>query len=329
MRVLITGATGFVGSALARRLVAEGFAVRGTYRGPLPPAIAGVEWRLLSRLDAATELNDVLKGCDSVVHLAALAHQHGRAGIGRWQEFSSTNVEGTRALAQASSAARVGRFIFMSSVGAICSRSESPVDELTPPSPDSDYGRSKLEAEFALQRTLVESRTDWCILRPPLIYGPGNPGNMKRLMQLVATGWPLPLGSIHNRRTFIFVDNLIDALVTVIRHPRPIGAAYMVSDDSDFTTPGLVTALAAATGHRARLVRTPLAILNALGHAGDAVEKVFGVTLGIDSYSVSRLLGSLQVNSTRFRGCFGWQPPLDSIAAIELTCKSITERIRT
>jgi nucleoside-diphosphate-sugar epimerase len=328
VRVLVTGASGFVGGALVQRLVAEGVQVRGTWRRASPPAVHGVEWRQLSRLDASADLDELVRDCEVVIHLAALAHQHGRAAVGRWDEFSRVNIEGTRALALASRAAHAARFVFVSSVAAICSQSEVPVDEHTLPTPDSDYGRSKLEGEHALQEVLRDCRTDWCILRPPLTYGPGNPGNMQRLMKLLATGWPLPFGSIRNRRSFVFVDNLVDALVKVIRHPHAIRSAYMLSDDSNFTTPELVTALATAMGRSATLVRTPVVALRALGRIGDVVERVFGRGLGLDSYSIDRLLGSLPVNSARFRESFVWSPPLGRVDAIELTCKLVKNEAR-
>lgn len=322
MRVFVTGASGFVGSVLARRLAMEGITVHGTYRDSVPPPTGAIEWLRLALPEVEENLVGVLRDCDCVVHLAALAHQQGQAGVGRWKEFEAINMEGTRALALASRAAGVRRFIFMSSVAAICSRSAVPVSESTPPRPDSDYGRSKLAAERALEAALSGGATDWCILRPPLVYGPGNPGNMQRLMQLLATGLPLPLASIRNQRSFMFVDNLADAILTTIRREPPIRGTYLICDDSHFATPELVAALAAAMGRRPRLLPMPIGALKLLGRVGDALERSLGLRLGMDSYSVERLIGSLRVDSARFRESLGWRPPVDRDTAVGLTCKA-------
>jgi nucleoside-diphosphate-sugar epimerase len=319
LRVLVTGASGFVGAALAARLTSRQIEVRGTHRRAVPPSIAGVEWRHVSQLDQPASLATLLEGCDTVVHLAALAHQAGRAAWGRSAEFTRVNVESTRLLAVAARAANVRRFVFASSVAAICSQSDEWVDERTSPRPDSDYGRSKLAAEQALEAQLRGSDTDWCAVRPPLVYGPGNPGNMARLQRLIELGLPLPLGSIRNRRSFIFIDNLVDALATIVGHPKSIRSVYMLSDGSDFTTPELILQLAAAAGRRVRLVRVPVTWLKGAGRAGDALSRLFGVGTGIDSYSVERLVGSLPVNGTLFRTSFGWEAPTDASRAIAVT----------
>lgn len=323
MRVLVTGASGFIGTALVRRLMAEGIDVRGTWRRDPEPTIARVEWRRLSQIDSAAGWRDLASGCEVVIHLAALTHQTGTAGTGRWPEFWRVNVELTRILAQASRAAGVRRLIFVSSVGAICARSEECVDENSPCMPQEDYGRSKLEAERALQLELEGSVVDWCILRLPLVYGPGNPGNMARLLQLIGTGVPLPFGAIRNRRSLVFVDNLVDAILTVVRYPAAIRSTYLVSDGSDFTTPELVSALAAATGRTVRLVGVPIALLKLIGRLGDLASRFLRIDSGIDSYSVGRLVGSLQVNSCRFRGFFSWHPPVDVTLALARTCSAL------
>jgi nucleoside-diphosphate-sugar epimerase len=326
MRVLITGASGFVGSALARRLIAAGLDVRGTHRRALPPSIGAVEWRSLPQLDSTQALRDAVTGCETVVHLAALAHQHGRASVGRLQEFLRINVEGTRALAHVSREAGVRRFIFASSVAAVCSQSDAWVDEATACAPQSDYGRSKLEGEGALQAELRDSATDWCIVRPPLAYGPDNPGNMARLMRLIETGVPLPFGAIRNCRSFMFVDNLADALFTVVQRPDPLRSTFLLGDGSDFGTPELVVALAKASGRTARLFGLPVNALKWLGRVGDGVDRLLGVASGVDSYSVDRLVSSLPVRSSKFRAYFAWRPPTDVAQALKLTCTAANER---
>lgn len=257
MRVLVTGGSGFIGGKLIRRLAEQGFSVRATHRRDQPKPLAGVQWWPLEALDDAGRLGESVAECEAVIHLAALAHQPGSAAS-REQEFIRVNTQGTRLLARTAASGGVRRFIFVSSIAAVCTRSDVPVDDATPCTPTDAYGRSKLEAERALADELHASATDWCILRPPLVYGPGNPGNMQRLLQLMDTGLPLPFASIRNRRSFMFVDNLVDAVLCVLRHPAAVRSAYVLSDGSDFSTPDLVRALAASARRRARLVGMPV-----------------------------------------------------------------------
>jgi nucleoside-diphosphate-sugar epimerase len=326
MRVLVTGGSGFIGQALARRLIAQGMTVRAISRREPYPVIPGVEWRSLSHADADVAWHEAMAGCDTVVHLAALAHQIGRAATGRSSEFHELNVELTRRVARASMATGVKRVVFMSSIAAMCSRSEEPVDEARPCDPQDDYGRSKLEGERVLESELSAAAVDWCILRPPLIYGPGNPGNMARLLRLARSGLPLPLGAIRNRRSFMFIDNLVDAIATVVTYAGDIRATYVLGDDSHFSTAQLVGAMAAASGRPVRMIAVPVAVLKLAGRVGDLAARISGLSTGIDSYSVERLTGSLPVSSARFRRAFSWKPPVDVSSAIALTAKAATAR---
>jgi nucleoside-diphosphate-sugar epimerase len=316
MRVLVTGGSGFIGGRLVRRLAEQGIAVRATHRKDPTAAVAGVDWFSLPSLDDEARLASATAGCDAVVHLAALAHQPGLTAQCA-PEFRRVNTEGTRLLARAAARSGVARFVFVSSIAAVCTRSDAPVDDQTPAAPTDVYGCSKFEAEQALLAELGNAQTDWCILRPPLIYGPGNPGNMRRLLTLMATGLPLPFASIRNRRSFMFVDNLVDALLKVLRHAGAVRSTYVVSDGSDFSTPELVSALAIATGRRARLLAVPISVLQSLGRAGDAVHALLGKSPGIDSIMVDRLVGSLFVDGIRFRQAFDWQPPVSAEQAFE------------
>jgi nucleoside-diphosphate-sugar epimerase len=328
LKVLVTGGSGFIGTALVSRLAAEGVDVRATWRRGPEPTLARVEWRRLLEIDRAETWVNLVLDCQIVIHAAALAHQTGRAATGRWHDFSRINVEATRLVAKASAAAQVRRVILMSSVGAVCTKSNEPIDEQTPPAPSEDYGRSKFEAEQALQTELAGSATDWCILRPPLVYGPDSPtntGNMRRLLRLISTGLPMPFGGITNCRSFIFIDNLVDAICTVIRHVGEIRSTYFVSDGTDFATPALAAALATAAGRTARSIAVPVRVLKVLGQLGDAGQRFLKIESGINSYSVDRLVGSLQVNSTKFRKCFAWHPPVDVQTALKVTCNPLRE----
>jgi nucleoside-diphosphate-sugar epimerase len=322
VRALVTGASGFIGRALVHRLIADGVTVRATSRHERPAGIAPVEWRTLSDADPQAQWHEAVSGCGIVIHLAALAHQIGRAAEGRSAEFRRVNAQLTMNVARAAVAAGAKRVVFVSSIAAMCSQSEDRVDERRRCEPQDDYGRSKLEAERALESELSGSVVDWCILRPPLIYGPGNPGNMARLLRLTGSALPLPLGAIHNQRSFMFIGNLIDAILRVVAHPGDIRATYIVGDDTHFSTPQLVSALAAASGRSVHMVPVPLALLKLAGRLGDFAGRVLAMNTGIDSYSVERLTGSLSVSSERFRREFNWQPPVDVESAIALTGKA-------
>jgi len=322
VKVLVTGASGFVGSRLISRLVVEGFDVRATYRRVAPPSRAGLEAWPLPNLDDEGSLEKVVAGCDAIVHLAALAHQQG-SRANRLPDFLAVNAEGTRLLARAAARAGVGRFIFVSSIAAVCTRSVTPVDDRTPSRPTDPYGRSKLEGERALIAELNEAVTDWCILRPPLIYGPGNPGNMRRLLGLIEHGWPLLLGSIRNRRSFAFVDNLVDALVTVLRHGRSVRSTFVFSDGSDLSTPELIRALADAAGVRLKLWPFPIGLLLLLGRMADGARMLCGVSMGVDSIAIDRLIGSLPVDGERFREFFAWRPVVKVDQALRRTGQSL------
>jgi nucleoside-diphosphate-sugar epimerase len=298
MTVLVTGGSGFVGGRLVRRLADQGAAVRATHRRDSLTPLAGVEWWPLPALDDERRLAEAVAGCDTVVHLAGLAHEPGR-DASRAAEFRSINTEGTRLLARAAARNGVRKFIFVSSIAAVCTRSDAPVDDRTPCAPTDAYGWSKFEAEQALAAELKDSAADWCILRPPLVYGPGNPGNMRRLIRLMGTGLPLPLASIRNRRSFIFVDNLVDAILSVLQHEGVVRSTYVLSDGSDFSTPDLVRALASAVGCRVRLLAIPVSLLRILGRAADVLHALRSrqcdSTDGSRAVRVTALINSMSI----------------------------------
>jgi nucleoside-diphosphate-sugar epimerase len=311
--VLVTGASGFIGSRLVGALRAERIAVCGTYRGERPD-LSAVEWRAVPQLDLPEAWPALLAQTDAVVHLAALVHQDGRGAHRPWGDFERINVAGTRVLARACRAAGVRRLVFMSSIS-VYGRGTQRIDEGAPLAPQDDYGRSKLLAEQALEAELSNGPTDWCILRPPLVYGRGCPGNMPRLQRLVARGLPLPFGAVRNRRSFMFVDNLVDAVMTVLRFPGEIRAAYALSDGSDFATLELLRVLAAGSGRPLHLLSVPVSWLRALGRAGDLAARTLHIRAAPGSRTIDSLVGSLSVDSARFREDFAWVPPLAGVEA--------------
>lgn len=323
MKLLVTGATGFIGRRLCAQLAGRGTVIRALYRTHPGEQIPGVEWLEFSRLDDLASWPQALNGVDAVVHLAGLAHQLGRAGEGRWEEFSQANVTVTRVLARACAQAGVPRLVFISSIAATRTSSDSPVTETMQPTPGSDYGRSKLEGEQAVADELRASAVDWCILRPPVIYGPGNPGNMERLLRLVRRGLPLPIGAIRNRRSFMYIDNLVDAVARVCEHRGRIRATLMLGDDTQLSTPELVRALAIAANLRARIFALPLWVLRLLARLADVAGTLLGRSLPFDTYSISKLTESLAVDSSEFRRRFAWQPPVSTAQALRSTSEQI------
>jgi nucleoside-diphosphate-sugar epimerase len=224
--------------------------------------------------------------------------------------YDRVNHLGTAQLARAvAQTPSVRRFFFMSSIGAVTSLSDVVVNEQTPCQPDTAYGRSKLAAENAIEEILGNSQADWCIFRPPLLYGPGNPGNMERLLKLLHCPLPLPLGSIRNRRTFLYVGNLVDAICVALEHPAAARQVFCVSDGEVLSTTDLLRRLGRASRRPVRLFQFPVSGLRVLGTLGEWVRAITGRSIGLDRQVVEKLCGSLSVDSSLFRRTCSWKPP--------------------
>jgi nucleoside-diphosphate-sugar epimerase len=319
MRVLVTGGSGFVGRVLCEYLVARGYLVRATHRRGAPPlAATGVEWVHATDLNNPPLLQRILEGCGCVVHLAALAHQIGQSA--HHVDYDRVNHLATAELARAVARCNsVRRLVFVSSIGAVCSASEQIVQEATRCLPENAYGRSKRAAEVAIESILANTQQDWCIIRPTLVYGPGNPGNMLRLVRLARLPLPLPFAAIRNRRSFIYVGNLVDLIERALTHPNARRKIFNVADKEVFSTPELIRLLGSLAGHSVRLLPAPAWSLRLLGRAGDLVAKLVGRSFGIDTYSVERLLGSLEVDTNYVREQLDWTPPWTAHEGFRLT----------
>lgn len=307
-RVLVTGANGFVGSALIRRLLEKsGHFVVGTARRP----VRGPDHdRLLihTGLDLAesSDWRTALSGCDCVVHTAARVHVMRASSPADTKMFADVNVAGTRALAQQAAASGVRRFIYLSSIKVLgeetaAGRAFRATDE---PAPIDPYGVSKLQAEMALRKISEETGMELVIIRPPLIYGPGVRANFAALMTAVRRGVPLPLGSIDNRRSLVAIENLTDLIAVCVDHPGASGKVLLVSDGEDLSTPELVRRLARAMERRTLLLNVPLPAL-----------RMVGSMLGRRA-AVQRLCGSLQVDISDTRESLDWEPPISVDAAL-------------
>ena len=298
MKVLVTGASGFVGSATCSRLVAQGMDVIGTVRHLPAQSLAGVDYRIVGDLDANTDWRDALTGVDTIVHCAARVHVMRETVADPLVAFRTANVAGTEQLARQAAAAGTRRFVFLSSVKVNGEGGPVAYRETDLPFPKDVYGTSKYEAELGLREIAAETGMELVVIRPPLIYGPGVKANFQSLMRALVRGIPLPLGAIHNRRSLVALDNVVDLIVTCIKHPAAANETFLVSDGEDLSTTELIRRLACAMGRPARLVPVPAMVL-----------MVGAMLLGKQEVA-RRLCGTLQVNITKVREVLGWVPPV-------------------
>lgn len=303
-RVLVTGASGFVGRVVCRKLIASGFrptaGLRSSATWPeLHTAIPGLgEVSVLGDLSANPDLQDLLSGMSVIVHLAARVHIMRESARDPLQEFRKVNVNGTRSIALAAVAAGVRRLIFVSTVKVHGeSTSGTPFCEQTPDHPQDPYAISKWEAEETLRTIAAETGLEVVVVRPPLVYGPGVRGNFLRLVRLVDRALPLPWPSIANRRSMIGVDNLSDFLVRCAVHPNAAGQSFLVKDSEDLSTRELMARLAHLMKRPSRLIPFPEPAIRRLAELLSRQE------------TFDRLFGSLVIDSTRAQQLLGWSPP--------------------
>lgn len=298
--VLITGATGFVGKSLCSRMLAGGWHVRGTLLASESRSalVDGVEAAVIEPLGANTPLKHALLGIDTVIHLAARVHIMREKACDPLKEFRSVNVEGTECLARHAVSAGVRRLVFMSTIGVNGDNSgELQFTEFDRPRPHNPYSISKLEAENKLSQISSETGLEVVTVRAPLVYGPGNPGNFLSLLKVVHSGIPLPLASVANKRSLIYVRNLVDALAVCASHPLAAGKTYLVSDTEEVSTPELIRRMAVAQGATPRLLPFPVALMR-------MACKLMG-----KEGAVNRLTASLSVDSSKICSELGWKPP--------------------
>ncbi|CAO3423034.1 UDP-glucose 4-epimerase family protein [Azospirillum doebereinerae] len=310
MRVLVTGANGFVGRALVPLLAGRGHQVRAAIRNAGTAVPNAAETVAVGDIGPDTDWTSALDGIDAVVHLAARVHVMRDTASDPLAAFRAVNTEGTRRLAESAASAGVRRFVHLSSVKALVDESQPrPLDDATTPDPHSPYGVSKLEAERALADIAARTGLEVATIRPPLVYGPGVGGNFRSLLKLVASGLPLPLGALDNRRSLIFVGNLADAAALCLTHPRASGGTFLVQDGQPLSTAELVRAIGAALGRPARLLPVPAGLM-ALGARLAGRQAVF-----------DRIAGSLTVDDRAIRERLGWRPPHDPASGLRATAE--------
>lgn len=294
--ILVTGASGFVGRALCNTFARCGLNIRAAVRDdssgrelPCPAVCVG-------NIDANAEWSKALANVDAVVHLAARAHVMRDGAPDPLAAYKAVNVDGSTRLGEAALRAGVKRFVFMSSIKVNGeATSDRPFTESDEPRPLDAYGMTKLEAERRLASLCANTPMALTVLRPPLVYGPGAKGNLLALMRAVDRGLPLPLGAIHNRRSLIGIDNLVEAVRLCLLSRHSGTATYLISDDEPVSSADLVRSIAAAMGKRARLWPIPVPLI-----------KLAGTLLG-RSAAVDRLTSSLVVDSGKIRKQLGWR----------------------
>lgn len=314
MTILITGADGFVGSALCDRLRSEALTVRSVVRKLKPGSDSDLNVAI-GEISAATDWVLALKDVTQVVHLAARVHVMNDSSPDALAEFRRMNVQGTLNLASQAAAAGVSRFVFLSSikVNGESTSLKSPFTSDDVPAPEDPYGISKHEAEQVLRQIATETGMEIVILRPPLVYGPGVKGNFLHLMQAIDKRWPLPLGAIQNRRSLIYLGNLVDVIRLCLTHPKAAGKAFLVSDGDDVSTPELVRRIAASLGCRPFLLSVPVLWMR-------WAVRVLGKQATVD-----RLLGSLCVDISPLREELSWTPPYTMQSGLEATARWFRE----
>ena len=291
--ILVTGSTGFIGRPVCQELLEAGALVRGSSRQGGPHPVPGVE-----RVQVADPLDreavrSALAGTDAIVHLAARVHVMRESAVDPLAEFRRANVASTAILAEEAAAAGVRQLVLASTVKAVGEGNSSAWTEETPPAPTDPYGISKLEAEQVVREASQRRGVRAVVLRLPLVYGPGVKGNMLRLFALVDRGAPLPFASVANRRSLLYVGNLVAAVRSVLENPPEGAETFFVSDGRDLSLPTLIRMIGAALGKRARLFPVPPGLLR----------------LALPAAEAERLTGSLTVDGSRLSTVTGYRRP--------------------
>ncbi|HTD06135.1 SDR family oxidoreductase [Undibacterium sp.] len=314
LSVLLTGVSGFVGHAIAQSLVQQSIPLTCASRQPLAQETAAAKVHLIADLNADTDWTPCLPGISTVIHCAARVHVMNETAGDPLALFRSVNVDATLNLARQAAAAGARQFIFLSSVKVNGEETQpgAAFTENTPPHPSDPYGISKYEAEQALLELAKTTGMAVTIIRPPLVYGPGVRANFLSMMQWVKKGLPLPLGSIRNKRSFVYLQNLVSLVLTCMDNPAAYNEVFLVSDDHDLSTTELLQNSAEAFDLRSRLLPFPPGLLMLLA------------TLAGRRSAAQRLCQSLQVDISKARSRLAWTPPFTVRQGLQATARHLT-----
>jgi len=323
--ILVTGASGFIGRAVCEEMLRRGWHVRAAVREK-DPLLNGAEVVTVGDIDGNTDWTDALCGMDIVIHLAARVHVMKDAAVDPLAEFLRVNLHGTENLARQAARAGIKRLIYISSIKVNGERTTTPLilfndstsacvdseplafnasgereekgffSESDKPNPQDPYAISKWQAEKALHRIAQETALEIVILRPPLVYGPGVKGNFIRLLATVDKGIPLPLASVYNSSSLIYLGNLVDILIDCTNHPAARGKTYLVRDGEDISIPEMIRHISEGLGRPARVFSMPVKLLRGLGELIGQLN------------SVDRIVGSLRISDDLIRKELGWKP---------------------
>ena len=307
--ILITGAGGFVGTALVSELARQRIPYRAVTRRH------GQNSSVISNIDGRTDWTAALDGVDVVVHLAWRAHLTRDTAPLAEAQIQCTNVDATINLARQAARAGVKRFVFISSikVNGEASSPGRPFTAADRPNPQNPYAQSKLDAELRLAALSRETGLEVTMIRPPLVYGPGVKANFGTMMEWIDRGIPLPFGAVNNKRSFVYVGNLVDLIIVAVEHPSAAGEVFVVSDGEDMSTTELFHRLAQALGRQCWVMPVPARLL-----------KLAATMLGRRDVA-NRLIDSLQVDFSRTREILGWTPRVGVDVGLQETARSFRQ----
>jgi len=310
-KILVTGASGFIGQSLCNALLKKGKLVCGTIRpSHLFKKNCDITYVPLADISNKTNWKNILVDVDCIIHCAARAHIMHEKDVEPLKIYRSVNVDGTRQLATQAADAGIKRFIFLSSIKVNGENTDGQHNDTKLkkkqnsfkysdiPNPKDPYAQSKFEAEKILWEISNKSDLEVTVVRLPLVYGYGVKGNLLRLIKLIKFGIPLPLSMVKNQRSMIGLDNLVDFLIRCIDRPEAVGETFLVSDGEDLSTSELINYMAFSMGRTVRLFPVPSFLL-----------KLFAHILG-KKKEINRLLGSLTVDSSYAFNKLDWKPPL-------------------
>jgi len=298
MKILLTGATGFIGKALVSELIQQNFNVSIAVRQKSNLFPDEVKQFIVGNFENNPDFSASLSEVDCVIHIAGKAHVIDKVKASALDEFRKINTELTLDLAKQAVTAGVERFVFLSSIGVNGNQNNQPFLEIDTPNPQEPYAVSKYEAEQGLLKLAKNSSLEVVIIRPPLVYGNNAPGNFGRLIQWAGAKiiFPLPLGAVNNVRSLIAIDNLVSFIIACILHPKAANEIFIISDDDNLSTTQLLKKIATAFNKKALLLPIPVSwmifVAKLLGKEADAI----------------RLFSSLSVNSSKARDLLDWHP---------------------